>query len=268
MENLNYLSTSAQEAEAESLEWSTDLSGRERKKSPAEHPVVLPFRKSKFRVIPGRLGVPALPSQSIGYRIGKRALDLVLGILIFPFVAALGALIALSIALTSGGPVFYSQDRIGRYGRTFRIFKFRTMHSRAEQLFFQYLDENPGAYAEWLHTHKLRCDPRVTCLGRFLRKTSLDELPQIINVLRGEMSFVGPRPIVQAEKEKYQDQFIYYTAVLPGITGLWQVSGRCDVSYGERVGFDSHYARNWNLFLDLKILLRTPRAVLRGGGAY
>jgi lipopolysaccharide/colanic/teichoic acid biosynthesis glycosyltransferase len=219
-------------------------------------------------VVPGWLTIRTLPSQTNAYRFGKRIFDIVLGILILPAVLLLIALIAGIVWLNSAGPVFYRQTRIGQYGRKFKILKFRTMHHRSDKVLHDFLETHPEAHHEWLQTHKLREDPRITALGRFLRKTSLDELPQIVNVLRGEMSLVGPRPIVHAEREKYGDRFVFYTAVVPGITGLWQVSGRCDVAYDARVALDERYARNWNLFMDMAILCRTPRAVCRGRGAY
>jgi len=223
---------------------------------------------SPLAVVPGWLTIRTLPSHTDAYRLGKRIFDVVVGALIFPIAAILLLMIAAMIAITSGGPVFYRQIRIGQYGRKFKILKFRTMHSRSDRVLHEYLEGNPEAQEEWSQTHKLREDPRITRLGRFLRKTSLDELPQIFNVFRGEMSLVGPRPIVHAEREKYGDRFVYYTAVLPGITGLWQVSGRCDVTYDDRVSLDERYARQWSLMLDLLILGKTPRAVCRGRGAY
>jgi lipopolysaccharide/colanic/teichoic acid biosynthesis glycosyltransferase len=209
-----------------------------------------------------------LPSHTITYRIGKRIFDLGLTFLIAPVVAALMAIIAGLIAVTSGCPVLYRQSRIGQHGRKFKILKFRTMHSRSDRLLHQFLASNSEARQEWLRSHKLQRDPRVTAMGRWLRKTSLDELPQILNVLRGEMSFVGPRPIVHLEREKYGDRFVFYSAVVPGITGLWQISGRNDMAYDDRVALDEWYARNWTLRSDLAILCRTPGAVCRGRGAY
>jgi lipopolysaccharide/colanic/teichoic acid biosynthesis glycosyltransferase len=142
------------------------------------------------------------------------------------------------------------------------------MNPHADKVLHEYLEANPEAEREWLETHKLRVDPRVTRVGRFLRKTSLDELPQLFNVFRGEMSFVGPRPIVHSEQARYGERFVFYTAMVPGVTGLWQVSGRNDVTYHERVRLDERYARNWSLGVDLDILLRTPGAVFQGWGAY
>jgi lipopolysaccharide/colanic/teichoic acid biosynthesis glycosyltransferase len=146
--------------------------------------------------------------------------------------------------------------------------KFRTMVENADQFLEEHLAKNPQLREEWDNTHKLRHDPRVTRIGRILRRTSLDELPQIWNVLRGEMSLVGPRPVVSAEVEKYGESFDFYRAVRPGITGLWQVSGRSDTSYSERVALDVRYVRHWSVWLDIYLLARTFRVVFRGSGAY
>ena len=252
--------------EREDAQWELDDRMPLRVTSP--YPVDISSIGNPLTVVPGWLTIRTLPSQTTMYRVGKRIFDLLLALLIFPAVALMGLMITALIMLTTGGPVFYRQTRIGQYGRKFKIIKFRTMHPRAEKVLLDFLDANPAAHVEWLQTHKLRDDPRITALGRFLRKTSLDELPQIFNVFRGEMSFVGPRPIVHAEREKYGERFVFYTAVVPGITGLWQVSGRCDVSYAARVALDERYARSWVPLLDLKILVRTPRAVFHGRGAY
>jgi Undecaprenyl-phosphate galactose phosphotransferase WbaP len=198
----------------------------------------------------------------------KRCLDLSAticgGILILPLIAVLSLLTKLS----SPGPIFYSQERIGRDGRRFRAWKFRTMIFNADAVLENYLRSNPEYRAEWEKDHKLRKDPRVTAVGKFLRATSLDELPQIWNVLRGEMSLVGPRPIVDAEIAKYADRFALYTKVTPGITGLWQVSGRNNTTYAQRVQYDAYYVRNWSPWMDLYILARTVKVVLFREGAY
>jgi Undecaprenyl-phosphate galactose phosphotransferase WbaP len=202
-----------------------------------------------------------------GPRLLKRALDLaatvVLGLVCVPLLA----LIALAVKLDSPGPVFYAQTRIGKGGRKFRAWKFRTMVQDAEQVLERHL-RAPELREEWERDHKLRHDPRVTRVGRLLRRTSLDELPQLWNVLRGEMSLVGPRPIVDEEVAKYGPRFTLYAQVLPGITGLWQVSGRNDTTYEERVELDSYYVRNWSPWLDLYILARTVWVVLTAKGAY
>lgn len=226
------------------------------------------YAHGTLSILPGMVSVLGLPTQGRQYRLVKRAFDLLLSILLMPIIALLLAMIGAVIALTSGLPVFYRQERIGQYGRTFKIWKFRTMKTDADCVLAQWLRDNPTARLEWQQTHKLKNDPRITALGRFLRKTSLDELPQIINVLTGEMSLVGPRPIVHAERAKYADRFAFYTAVVPGVTGLWQVSGRCDVSYAVRVKLDEHYVRTWNIAKDLHILVRTPRSVFCRHGAY
>ncbi len=148
------------------------------------------------------------------------------------------------------------------------MWKFRTMCINSGEVLQRYLQAHPEARAEWRATHKLKSDPRVTQVGRFLRKTSLDELPQLWNVLNGTMSLVGPRPIVAAEVEKYGEQFCDYCAVKPGITGLWQVSGRSELSYARRVELDRHYAQNWSLGADARILLRTWSSVVNREGAY
>ncbi len=198
----------------------------------------------------------------------KRTLDIGLtvfgGLLILPLIA----IIAAAVRLTSNGPAFYSQQRIGRGFKTFRAWKFRTMVENADRMLEEYLAKNPQLREEWETTHKLKNDPRVTGIGRFLRRTSLDELPQIWNVLRGEMSLVGPRPVVRAEVEKYGESFDFYRAVRPGITGLWQVSGRSDTSYVERVALDVRYVRHWSVWLDIYLLARTFSVVFRGSGAY
>ena len=203
-----------------------------------------------------------------GRQVPKRILDLALTAAGSVFLLPLLALIALWVRLDSPGPVFYSQYRVGQDGRPFRAWKFRTMVQNAEELLGQYLRNSPELRAEWQRTRKLRTDPRITPIGRFLRRTSLDELPQIWNVLRGEMSLVGPRPIVVEEIAKYGDKFDLYTKVKSGITGMWQISGRNDTSYEERVRLDTFYVRNWSIWLDFYILFRTIETVLFRRGAY
>jgi Undecaprenyl-phosphate galactose phosphotransferase WbaP len=198
----------------------------------------------------------------------KRMLDLVVtslaGLLVLPLIVTIAALIRFS----SPGPVLYSQERIGRYGRRFKAWKFRTMHMHADAILERYLATSPELAAEWRSHHKLKRDPRVTAVGRFLRPISLDELPQLWNVLKGEMSLVGPRPIVAGEIDKYADCYEQYVKVRPGITGLWQVSGRNDTTYAERVDLDAYYVRNWSVWFDLYILACTVKVVLLGEGAY
>jgi exopolysaccharide production protein ExoY len=178
------------------------------------------------------------------------------------------ALIGIAIAFTSGWPLIYSQRRVGRYGRPFTIWKFRTMYKNGERILDTHLKHNPKARTEWRDSHKLLDDPRIIPLGKILRQTSLDEIPQILNVLAGNMSFVGPRPIVQEEVSKYADRFACYLAAMPGITGLWQVSGRCNLPYETRVVLDERYVRRWTMREDIRIILRTPGAVFRRSGAF
>jgi len=168
----------------------------------------------------------------------------------------------------SGGAALYSHERIGRYGNSFNCLKFRSMRADADKVLGDLLKNDPKARAEWEKDFKLKNDPRITPVGHFLRRTSLDELPQLFNVLRGEMSLVGPRPVVEEELKRYQDNVHYYLQVRPGMTGLWQVSGRNDTSYVERVSLDSWYVQNWSLWYDIAILFKTIDIVLNRKGAY
>ncbi len=240
---------------------------------------------SHVLVVPDLKGVASLwvDSKSIGgmislevrqhvatpnYEFAKRTVDVLF--------VSLGALVAVPvslaiacwIALDSPGPVFYSQYRIGRNGRMFRAWKFRSMVANADHVLEQHLHANPSLRDEWERDQKLKNDPRVTRSGSFLRRSSLDELPQLWNVLKGDMSMVGPRPIIEKEAERYGTSFDTYKRVNGGITGLWQVSGRNDVSYQERVDLDMFYVRNWSIWLDLCILFRTIAVVLFRKGAY
>ena len=176
--------------------------------------------------------------------------------------------IAAAVKLTSPGPVIFRHTRIGRHGRKFKVWKFRTMRTDGDAILREHLARNPEARAEWDRDHKLRDDPRVTPLGRFLRKTSLDELPQVVNVLNGDMSLVGPRPIVTDEVWRYGNAIRHYTAVKPGITGLWQVTGRNDAGYEDRVQLDLFYIRHWSPWLDLYVLAKTVVALVSRNGAY
>jgi undecaprenyl-phosphate galactose phosphotransferase len=167
-----------------------------------------------------------------------------------------------------GGPIIYRHRRVGRSGRAFECLKFRTMVPNADQVLRDVLARDATRRAEWARDRKLRNDPRITLVGGFLRRTSLDELPQLWNVLRGEMSLVGPRPVVSEELMRYGRKRRNYLAVLPGLTGLWQVTGRNDTSYRRRVAIDTYYVRNRSLVLDVYILLKTTIVVLRRSGAY
>jgi len=198
----------------------------------------------------------------------ERAFDLVGASVLLVFLAPLLALLAFFVYLQDGGRPFFVQRRIGRDGQTFELYKFRTMCVDAEARLQELLNRSPAARAEWALDQKLRDDPRITQVGRFLRQFSLDELPQLFNVVRGEMSLVGPRPIVESEIERYGRHFEHYCTVRPGITGLWQVSGRNDVSYRTRVAMDVAYVRQRTVVLDVRIILLTVPALLSKRGAY
>jgi Undecaprenyl-phosphate galactose phosphotransferase WbaP len=197
----------------------------------------------------------------------KRLVDLI-GAMVLAVVFSPLMLAIVLLMRRDNGSVIYKHRRIGRDGRAFECLKFRTMVPNAEQVLRDLLEKNPEFKAEWVRDHKLRNDPRITRLGRFLRRTSLDELPQIWNVVRGEMSLVGPRPVVREELLRYGRNVGAYLAAKPGITGLWQVTGRNDTDYRRRVVLDTYYVCNQNLALDLYILFKTTGVVLGGNGAY
>ncbi|WP_374350068.1 sugar transferase [Chitinimonas sp.] len=197
----------------------------------------------------------------------KRIVDLVLAICALLILSPFMALISI-LLMMEGGSVCFSHVRVGRAGVTFKCLKFRTMLPNAEARLAEYLASNPGAKLEWEREFKLKHDPRVTRLGNLLRKSSLDELPQLWNVLRGDMSLVGPRPIVNAELRRYGKYLPDYLSVRPGLTGLWQVSGRNKTTYRRRVLLDAYYVRNWSLALDIFILAKTVWVVIRRDGAY
>lgn len=206
-------------------------------------------------------------TNSFRYRVVKRALDVLIVVLLLPVVLPAFAVITLLIKATSPGSVFYRHQRIGRFGRPFYMWKFRSMHTNGGEILSEHLRRDPAAAREWQESQKLRDDPRITGFGKFLRRSSLDELPQLLNVLTGEMSLVGPRPIVSSEVPKYQEAYLFYTSARPGMSGLWQVSGRSDLSYRERIELDSGYVIKWKLLLDCKILCQTAGAVWKARGA-
>lgn len=216
---------------------------------------------SREKPVPG-------PESKFAYRFVKRSFDISLVLAILPLLLPLCVIIAALIRITSPGPIFFSHRRIRRHGAFFSMWKFRTMCVNSAAVLEDHLRENPKARAEWRKSHKLKNDPRITKVGNFLRRTSLDELPQFWNVLAGTMSLVGPRPIVAAEVEKYGECFSDYCAVKPGITGLWQTSGRSRVTYPERVQLDRRYAQEWSLAGDLRILAKTFSSVVNQDGAY
>lgn len=201
-------------------------------------------------------------------RLAKYSFDFFCTLLGTIIISPLLLVIAAAIYLDSPGKVIFKHTRIGKNGKAFGCYKFRTMCMDADKKLAELLATSPAAKEEWERDFKLKDDPRVTKIGKFLRKTSLDELPQIFNVLKGEMSLVGPRPIVQAELEKYDEYLDDYLMVRPGITGMWQVNGRSDTTYEERVHMDSWYVRNWSIWIDIMLLWRTVKSVVKCEGAY
>ncbi len=218
--------------------------------------------------------------SGIGMRVGsnllnpvtravKRAMDLALTIPMALLALPLFGLVGFAVWITSPGPVFYGSERIGHGRRRFIVLKFRTMCTNADEVLERHLSQDKFLREEWEQTQKLRRDPRITSVGRWLRRLSLDELPQLWNVICGDMSLVGPRPVIPPEVAKREGRDVgLYLSVVPGLTGLWQISGRNDTSYEERIDLDSHYVRNWSPWLDIYILVRTVKVVLTGQGAY
>lgn len=197
----------------------------------------------------------------------KRTCDL-LGALLALLLLAFPWIVITTVLRCEGGAALYYHIRIGRHGRPFRCYKFRTMVPDADQRLAELLQRDPLAREEWQQSFKLRNDPRVTAFGEFLRTSSFDEIPQFWNVLLGDMSLVGPRPVTEDELSRYGDSLLDYLAVRPGITGLWQVKGRNNTTYEERVAMDSQYVHSWSLWLDICILLKTVLVVARRTGAY
>lgn len=200
-------------------------------------------------------------------RVLKRTFDIVGSLSIICALSPLLAFIAYKVK-SDKGPAIYGHERIGKNGKPFKCLKFRSMVINSKEVLEELLQSDPQAKAEWDATFKLKDDPRVTSIGKFLRKTSLDELPQLFNVLRGEMSLVGPRPIINAELERYSEEVDYYLLGKPGMTGLWQVSGRSDVDYETRVYLDAWYVKNWSMWNDIAILFKTIGVVVKKDGAY
>ncbi len=202
-------------------------------------------------------------------RVIKRLVDLIGPLIVATVLSPLLVAIAIAIKLNDGGPIFFIQPRVGRGGRSFPCFKFRTMHLNAEETLAQWREENPERYGEYIRSNfKLRDDPRVTRVGRWLRRTSLDELPQILNVLVGDMSLVGPRPLLEREIPDYGAGFKLYQRTRPGITGLWQISGRSETQFADRVSYDEWYILNWSLWYDTVIVLHTIWIVCSRKGAF
>jgi exopolysaccharide production protein ExoY len=201
-------------------------------------------------------------------RVLKRLFDASSAIVVLVLLLPLLVILLSLILATQGRPVFFAHKRIGRNAATFKCLKFRTMVRDADKVLSDHLASDSAALAEWQATRKLRDDPRITPIGKILRRSSLDEIPQLINIIKGDMSVVGPRPIVQAELKRYGSKISAYYKVRPGLTGLWQISGRNDVSYEQRVNLDYEYTRSQSFIGDLKIIAKTIPAVVKADGSY
>ncbi|MCR5171599.1 MAG: undecaprenyl-phosphate galactose phosphotransferase WbaP [Treponema sp.] len=200
--------------------------------------------------------------------LAKRCVDIFLLLISSPITIPVVAIVALLVKITSPGPVFYGHTRIGKNGKEFKCWKFRSMVIDADKQLEKILAENPQMRAEWEKDRKFTNDPRVTKIGKILRKTSIDEIPQFFNILVGEMSFVGPRPVTKPELEKYGKKSDFILTVQPGLSGFWQISGRSDTGYEERITLDSYYIHNWSVWLDIWIIIKTVYVVIKGKGAY
>ncbi|MGB7240878.1 MAG: sugar transferase [Sulfitobacter sp.] len=198
----------------------------------------------------------------------KRTFDIIFAIIGIVLLLPLLLLVAIVVKITSRGPALYGHKRIGYGGLVFKCWKFRSMMTDGKDVLERYLEAHPEEKAEWVKNRKLKNDPRVTRIGRVLRAYSIDELPQLLNVLVGEMSFVGPRPVVCDELNKYGSAAVHYLSARPGVTGLWQISGRSDVCYSERITLDSQYVQSWSFTQDCAIIARTIPAVVSAKGSY
>lgn len=250
-----------------------------------EMTMALKMRDRRVLVIPPRMGLGA--SLNVQYVLGeqsvllvdrletvpslsrraKRFFDVVISVGALLLLALPMVLVALAVRL-DGGPVIFGHERVGEGGRRFRCLKFRSMRRDAQEQLERLLESDASARTEWEVSRKLKNDPRVTRLGKFIRKTNIDELPQLFNVIAGHMSLVGPRPVTESELDRYGDDAEGYLSVRPGLTGLWQVSGRSDTTYAQRVGLDAWYVKNWSPWHDFAILMKTVPAVLSRRGAY
>lgn len=225
------------------------------------------------RLNPDGGGPPSMPAYvaprrlSLFERGAKRTMDIVGALVFFLFFGPLYLCVAAVVGLSMGRPVHFWQTRLGERGQRFRFYKFRSMVRDSDQVLDEFLSRNDMARTEWDTFQKLEKDPRITPIGQLIRKLSLDELPQFWNVLKGDMSLVGPRPCMERQRSLYGKGWEHYCAMRPGITGLWQVSGRNRLSYARRVELDIEYCANWSLWLDIKILFRTVRTVITGEGS-
>lgn len=198
----------------------------------------------------------------------KRLIDILVLLIFLPFYLPLILIIAFIVKISSPGPIFFGHKRIGKNGKEIKTWKFRSMVNNAQEILPELLSKNPELKEEWDKNQKLENDPRVTKIGKFLRKTSLDELPQLWNIFIGQMSLVGPRPVTKPELEKYRNYAEYVNSVTPGLSGMWQISGRSDTGYEERITLDMYYIQNWSVWLDIWILIKTVSVVFKGKGAY
>ncbi len=198
----------------------------------------------------------------------KRLIDLFLIFISLPIVLPVMIILSILVKMTSKGPVFYGHKRVGKNGKEIKCWKFRSMYNNSQEMLEKILATDPIRKAEWEKDRKFVDDPRVTNFGKFLRKTSLDELPQLFNILIGQMSFVGPRPVTKSEIEKYGESANFVLSVTPGLSGMWQISGRSDTGYEERINLDTYYIQNWSVWLDIWIIIKTVWVVIRGKGAY
>ncbi len=211
-----------------------------------------------------------MKEQNMSYKLNKivkRSMDVV-GSLTGIFLLSPVFLYLIYKVRQDGGPAFYGHPRLGENGKMFKCWKFRSMVTNSSEVLAELLENDPAARQEWDANFKLKNDPRITKIGDFLRKTSLDEIPQLFNVLKGEMSLVGPRPIVADEIKYYNEDIKYYYSVKPGVTGLWQVSGRSDLSYRKRVKLDNFYVKNFTILRDIQIMIKTVFVVVKREGAY
>jgi len=225
--------------------------------------------KNRISIIGGipLIEIVRTPLEGWG-RIAKRIFDIAGSIIGLTIFSPLLLLISIVIKMSSKGPIFYKHDRLGRGGKIFKVYKFRSMKPNAEEMLKEMLKKDPMKKEEFEKDFKLKNDPRITKIGKFLRKTSLDEIPQFVNVLKGEMSLVGPRPIVINESDKYGESKYQRSIVKPGITGLWQINGRNDLDYSERAYLDIYYVENWSILLDIKIIFKTLGIFFKKDGAY
>ena len=223
----------------------------------------------QIKEISGLSGVASIHNLTFKRnRLGKRLLDIFIILFFLPFWLPVFVILCFLVKITSKGPVFFGHERIGKNGKIIKCWKFRSMCINSQEILEQILKTDPVRRAQWEKDRKFIDDPRVTKFGHFLRKTSLDELPQLLNILKGDMSLVGPRPVTEPELVKYGKYKDYVLSVVPGLTGLWQVSGRSDIKYEERISLDSFYIQNWSIWLDIWILTKTIWVVINRKGAY